>query len=47
MREGAQEGKEKRKCRICGWEEKTRWEHVVKRCMDGGKYGTRENKNIG
>jgi len=33
MREGRfWEEEEKRKCRLCGWEEET-WEHVVEVCM--------------
>jgi len=38
MREGRfWEEEEKRKCRLCGWEEET-WEHVVEVCMrkEGG-----------
>lgn len=35
------EEKEKRKCRICGWEEKT-WEHLIGRCMRGEEKGGRE-----
>lgn len=32
------EEEEKRKCRICGWEEKT-WEHLIGRCMRGRRKG--------
>lgn len=35
------EEEEKRKCRICGWEEKT-WEHLIGRCMRGEEKGGRE-----
>lgn len=41
MRGGEEE--EKRKCRICGWAEKT-WEHVVKVCMREETEG--EGRNI-
>jgi len=32
---------EKRRCRICGWKEKT-WKRVVKVCMKKGEEGGRE-----
>jgi len=38
MREGRFWEGEKRKCRLCGWEEET-WEHVVEVCM-GEKGGS-------
>jgi len=42
MREGKYwEEEEKRRCRICGWEEET-WEHVVEICMREGDEGGRE-----
>lgn len=39
MREGRYwEEEEKRKCRICGWAEKT-WKHLVEVCMREGEEG--------
>jgi len=38
------EDEEKRRCRICGWEEET-WEHVVEVCMREGEKGKKENIN--
>lgn len=43
MRQGRYwEEEEKRRCRLCGWKEKT-WEHVVEVCMGEERGGRREN----
>jgi len=43
MKEGKYlEEEEKRRYRICGWEEKT-WKHVMKVCMMEGEWGKRKN----